>query len=71
MALGVIIESLILWAYLIAVRARTAEYMEISRWYALTTPLGAGVFAAMMFTSAWKVISGQGVSWRGRTYKPN
>jgi hypothetical protein len=42
--------------------------MKISAWYALTTPLGAGVFAAMMLASAWKVISGQGVTWRGRKY---
>ena len=30
---------------------------------------GAGVFAAMMLTSAWKVLSGQGVTWKGRNYK--
>jgi hypothetical protein len=36
--------------------------------YALTLPLGALVFTAMMFSSAWKVISGRGVSWKGRRY---
>ena len=49
---------------------RVARAMHISGWYALTTPLGAGVFAAMMFTSAWKVLSGRGVTWKGRTYDP-
>jgi len=44
--------------------------MNISGWYALATLLGAGVFAAMMLTSAWKVISGKGVIWKGRTYHP-
>jgi hypothetical protein len=44
--------------------------MGISPWYAWTTPLGAGIFAAMMLTSAWKVLSGQGVTWKGRLYKP-
>jgi chlorobactene glucosyltransferase len=68
MALVVILEALLIWGYLIYFRALIAHKMNISPWYALTTPLGAGIFAAMMLTSAWKVISGQGVTWRGRTY---
>jgi len=68
MAAFVVIESLLLWAYLLYERAKVAVHMKISPWHALTTPLGAGVFGAMMFTSAWKVISGQGVTWRGRRY---
>ncbi len=70
MAIVIIAEALILWCVLIVVRAVVAHSMNIPRWYALTTPLGAAVFAAMMFTSTWKVISGQGVTWRGRKYKP-
>jgi len=68
LAVAVTIEALIIWASVIYARARVARGMRISAWYALTTPLGAGIFAAMMLTSAWKVISGQGVTWRGRTY---
>jgi chlorobactene glucosyltransferase len=63
-----VIESVLLWGYLIYERARVAVKMEISPWYALTTPLGAAVFGAMMFASAWKVISRKGVSWKGRVY---
>lgn len=70
MALTVVAKSLLLWAFLLYVRARVASNMEIAPWYALTTPLGAAVFAAMMFASAWKVISGKGVAWKGRVYKP-
>ncbi|MDX1377429.1 MAG: glycosyltransferase [Anaerolineales bacterium] len=70
-ALAVVTEALVLWAYMISVRARIAKNMGISPWYALTTPLGAGVFAAMMLTSAWKVISRTGVTWKGRTYASN
>jgi chlorobactene glucosyltransferase len=70
MAWIVLLESLIFWGYLIAVRARVAQAMQISPWYALTTPLGAAIFAAMMITSAFRVISGRGVSWKGRTYMP-
>lgn len=67
-AIVVIIQSLLVWTWLIYFRVRVARKMNISAWYALTTPLGAGIFAAMMLTSAWKVVSGQGVTWRGRKY---
>jgi len=70
MAAAVTVESLVLWGGLILARVQVAGRMGIVRWYALTTPLGAGVFAAMMLTSAWKVLSGQGVTWRGRRYNP-
>lgn len=70
LAVTVTMEALLVWGYLIYIRSIVAGNMEISRGYAWTTPLGAGVFAAMMLTSAWKVISGQGVTWRGRNYKP-
>ena len=68
MAMVAIAEALSLWAYLIYARVQIAVKMEVSPWYALTTPLGAGVFGAMMFTSAWKVISRKGVTWKGRVY---
>jgi chlorobactene glucosyltransferase len=68
LAVAVIVQSLLVWSWLLYFRARVARGMNISPWYALTTPLGAGVFAAMMLTSAWKVLSGQGVTWRGRKY---
>ncbi len=70
MAQAIVAEALLVWASILYHRAHAAELIGISRWYAVTTPLGAGVFAAMMFTSAWKVLSGQGVTWKGRTYDP-
>jgi chlorobactene glucosyltransferase len=70
LATTVIIKSLVLWAFLIYMRARVAKAMGISPWYAFTTPLGTGVFAAMMLTSIWKVLSGKGITWKGRTYTP-
>jgi chlorobactene glucosyltransferase len=69
MALGAMLESLLFWAYLIQVRAIIAMKLEISPWYALTLPLGAGVFGAMMLTSAWNVVSRKGVTWKGRIYR--
>jgi chlorobactene glucosyltransferase len=68
LALSVIVESLILWGIVIYARARVSAGMGISPWYAFTLPLGAALFAAMMFTSTWKVLSGQGVTWKGRMY---
>ena len=70
LALGVILKSITLWAVLMYFRAQVAMGMKISPWHALTTPLGAAVFGAMMFASAWKVISRRGVTWKGRTYQP-
>lgn len=70
MALIVIAESLTLWAIVIYARARVSAGMGISPWYALTLPLGAAMFAAMMFTSTWRVLSGKGVTWKGRMYAP-
>ncbi|MBI5965549.1 MAG: glycosyltransferase [Chloroflexi bacterium] len=70
LALGIILQALAVFGLLLTMRARVARAMNISAWYAWTTPLGAGVFAAMMLTSAWKVISGKGVTWKGRLYKP-
>jgi len=57
-----------LWGVLFYYRVQAARGMGIPAWYALTTPLGAGVFAAMMLASGWKVLSGRGVTWRGRRY---
>ncbi|HTP02058.1 MAG TPA: glycosyltransferase family 2 protein [Anaerolineales bacterium] len=70
-AILVVLEALTIWGVVLYSRGNVAQAMGISRWYALTTPLGAGVFAAMMIASAWKIISGRGVMWRGRRYNPS
>ena len=67
-AVGVVAESLILWAIIIYMRARVAIGMRISPWYAFTLPLGSALFAMMMITSTGKVLSGQGIVWKGRRY---
>ena len=68
LALTVVFEAIVLWTLVIYMRARVALGMGISPWYAFTLPLGAAVFAAMMITSTWKVLSGKGVLWKGRRY---
>ncbi len=63
-------EAIVFWLAIFVLRGLTAVRLGIPFWYAFTTPLGAGIFAAMMIASAWKVISGRGVSWKGRIYQP-
>ncbi|GAB4428192.1 MAG: glycosyltransferase family 2 protein [Anaerolineales bacterium] len=64
----VLVEAVLLWLYLVFWRMCASRDMDIPVWYALTTPLGAGVFAAMMLVSAWNVLTGKGVTWKGRRY---
>jgi chlorobactene glucosyltransferase len=61
-------QALALWAYIIYWRIRASLAFHISPLYAFTVPLGALVFTATMFASAFKVLSGQGVTWKGRIY---
>ncbi len=68
-AVIVLIEGVIETAWVLLLRALTDRGMGISPVYALTTPLGTGILAAMMFTSAFNVISGRGVKWKGRVYR--
>jgi chlorobactene glucosyltransferase len=70
LAFAVVLEALTVWAAVLFARAEVDHAMGIPRWYAFTLPLGAAVFAAIMLTSAWKVSSGSGVTWRGRKYTP-
>jgi chlorobactene glucosyltransferase len=67
----VAIQAFALWTYLIYWRVRASLAFKISPLYAFTLPLGAFIFTAMMFASAFKVLSGQGVTWKGRTYTEN
>jgi chlorobactene glucosyltransferase len=61
-------QSMLVWVYLLYHRLRACRAYRISPWYALTLPLGALVFTAMMIASTLKVITGKGVTWKGRTY---
>lgn len=57
-----------LWGYLLYHRIRICRAMRISPAYAFTLPLGAFIFTMMMLASAYYVLSGKGVTWRGRSY---
>jgi chlorobactene glucosyltransferase len=68
LAVIVAAEAALLWGFLVFWRKLACRRMGIPAWYALSTPLGSGVFAAMMIASAWKVLSRRGVTWKGRRY---
>ena len=61
-------EASLLWVYLLWKRLQACRAFGIPGGYALTFPLGAFIFTAMMFASAFNVISGRGVIWKGRRY---
>jgi chlorobactene glucosyltransferase len=67
-AVIVTIEALLVWVYLIHKRLQANRAFHISPWYALMLPVGAAIFAAMMFASAFNVVSKRGVTWKGRRY---
>jgi chlorobactene glucosyltransferase len=61
-------EAIVLWAYLLWKRLQASRAFGIPAWYSFTFPLGALIFTAMMVVSAFNVISGRGVLWKGRRY---
>ncbi len=65
----VVIEALILWGFLLEKRLHACQEFGIHSGYAFTFPLGALIFTAMMVASVYKVVSGRGVSWKGRHYR--
>lgn len=68
-AVVVAAEAGLLWAFLLVKRYQSCRAFHIPGGYAFTFPLGALTFTAMMFSSAYNVISGRGVLWKGRRYK--
>ncbi len=45
--------------------------LEIPWYYAFTHPLAGMLFEGILAQSAWRVLSGKGVDWRGRRYYTN
>ncbi len=62
-------QACLLFFAIAVVRARVARAFGISSLYALTFPLGALIFAAMMLSSVYHTLWGKGVTWKGRTYR--
>jgi len=61
-------EAIVLWGYLLWKRLQACWAFGIPGGYAFTFPLGALIFTMMMLASAFNVVSGRGVIWKGRRY---
>lgn len=55
-------------APLLAYRAWINRNLGVPASYALTHPLAGAIFAGILGQSAWRVLTGKGVDWRGRQY---
>lgn len=51
-----------------AYRARVDRMLGLSPIWTLTQPVGGVLFLLIMLTSLYKLITGKGVTWKGRTY---
>lgn len=65
----VFLEAAIFWIYFLREATDDFASFGISRWYALTVPLGLFIFGAMMLDSYFRSLSGHGLTWKGRTYQ--
>jgi chlorobactene glucosyltransferase len=61
-------EAIVLWGYLLWKRLQACRSFAMVGIYAFTFPLGALIFTGMMVASAYDVLSGRGVIWKGRRY---
>jgi chlorobactene glucosyltransferase len=68
-SLLILAESLFLLVLTTYVGRRTAQFFGIPSYYSFTVPLGAAVYIAIILSSAYKVASGVGVTWKDRVYR--
>jgi chlorobactene glucosyltransferase len=54
---------------LLALRASVSRQLGVPPGYTLTYPLAVAVGDAMLRYSAYRVVSGKGVQWKGRIYR--
>lgn len=67
--LSIAFESTFLLGLIVFTAWQTCRRFSIPRFYSLTVPLGIALYIAMVLSSAYKVASGEGVSWKERVYK--
>lgn len=53
---------------LFAYRTWLNRMMRVPWYYTLTHPLAGAIFTGILGQSAWRVLTGRGVDWRGRQY---
>lgn len=56
----------LVWLLQVAIFALINRSWEVPLRYALTMPLGFALFDAVLLNSAWRILTGRGVVWKGR-----
>ncbi len=56
------------WVPLLAYRSWIDRELKVPWYYAFTHPLAGALFEGILAQSAWRVLTRQGVDWRGRQY---
>jgi chlorobactene glucosyltransferase len=62
-------EATAFWIYFLSTRIANLSSYGVSPLYSLTAPIGIVYFSAMMLDSYFRVLSGRGFTWKGRTYQ--
>ena len=62
----VIVAAGLSWLLQVLLMAIASKRSEVSVIYALTAPLGLALIYAMLFDSGIRIITGRGVTWKGR-----
>jgi chlorobactene glucosyltransferase len=60
------LPALLVWMVQVAIFAVINFSWQLPVAYALTVPLGHALFVAILFNSAFKIVTGSGVTWKGR-----
>ncbi|HXG30626.1 MAG TPA: glycosyltransferase family 2 protein [Thermodesulfobacteriota bacterium] len=68
-SLLILAESAFLFVLITYVGWRTTRFFAIPPYYAFTVPLGTAIYIAIILSSAYKVASGVGVTWKKRVYR--
>lgn len=64
--LGLVVAAASSWLFQVLVMTIVNRRSGVSKIYALTAPLGLALLYAMLFDSAIRIVTGAGVTWKGR-----
>jgi chlorobactene glucosyltransferase len=64
----IFLEATLFWVYFLRNRILDLKLYKIPAVYSLTVPIGIIYFTSMMLDSYFRVRSGRGLTWKGRTY---
>ncbi len=64
----IFLEATLFWLYFLRNRIIDLASYKVPVFYALTVPIGIIYFSSMMLDSFFRVRSGRGLTWKGRTY---